>query len=60
MKKCFVILVGIAFIVALSTSCCKTCECKNKDGEVMMTTRECGFGTKSCEEICKKSPWYSE
>ena len=53
-KKCIVILLGIAFVASLATSCCKTCECKDTNGEVLITSTECGCAPKSCKEVCKQ------
>ena len=54
MKKCFVVLGGFTFVVLLSTSCCKTCECKDENGDILIRQTECGFGIKSCKETCKE------
>jgi hypothetical protein len=50
MKK--IIIAGIAFIGLTSISCTKECECKNVEGEVIMTmyTSPC----KTCEDACNK------
>ena len=51
-KKCFVILAGIAFMVLLSTSCKKECDCRDADGNVVIT-KQC-LSSKNCEDCCKE------
>ena len=50
MKKCIVILLGIAFAASLATACGKECTCKDSNGEAIGNINV--KGTKSCEDAC--------
>ena len=62
MKKCLVILGGIAFVASLSTSCIKNCKCKEYDenGKLVNNYREPilrGFGEK-CKDYSSEKTEY--